>query len=227
MKIEVGGVTFASKAALRRHCQGLTARYKHRGKVKGADDTFLRALLPRHPHAIEKAGVGVAHFTVENMPPFFKSKGLMLHRADGSVIDFSYYACIDGDTPWIDFCKAARYAVADQITDFRAGEFGRGGQRCPIHGTRLTPSTSHVDHCSPTFLELVNGFLAGDDWAGVPLTPHPSGAGGYVFTDNDYARRFADYHQKYAVLRLLSPKANLSTTRVTSQVNSQRVAQHR
>lgn len=213
MKIEVGGVTFASKEALKRHCQGLTARYVCGGRVKGADDTFLRALLPRHPQAAEKTGVGVSHFTVESMPPYFRNKGLMLHRVDGSVVDFSYYACINGNTPWLDFCNAARYAVTDQIAVFRAMEFSRGEQYCPVNGTHLTPATSHVDHCSFTFAELVNGFLAGSDWTSVPLKPHPSGAGGYVFADRKYAARFAEYHQAHAGLRLLSPKANFANSR--------------
>lgn len=210
MKFKVAGVAFASKAALTRHCQALLKRHAHRKRVTGEDDTFLRSLMILHPRVREKVGCGVSHFSAQKMPPFFKYVGLMLHRTDGSSVDFSYLACIHGDTPWADYQKACRYAVADQVYSFRDAAFARGPVTCAVTGEDVDPEYCHVDHHIPTFLVLIRNFLGESRWEDVPLVEHPSGAGGYVF-ESDYAMRFADYHRKHAKLRVLTPRGNLST----------------
>ena len=216
MKIEVGGVTFASQKAVTAHCRAITARYGHKGKVTGAeDDAFLRALTKRHPHAKEKIGVGIAYFKVQCMPPYLTSLGLALHRTDRSKTDMSYTACISGPKPWADFGRAARYAVGWQIADFKAAAFAGGQTRCPLSGEEIFADNCHVDHFNPSFQTLLKDYLAetGTDWRDVKLTPHSSGAGGYEFAHQEDDDEFAAYHAKHAQLRVLSPRSNLSRAR--------------
>jgi hypothetical protein len=56
--------------------------------------SFLCVLISRHPHATEKVGVGIRHFTVE--PAAYETRCFYLTRVDGSRTDFSYLKCVRG-----------------------------------------------------------------------------------------------------------------------------------
>lgn len=213
MRIVLGGLTFPNKEAVKRYCRTLVDRARDGDWVADENVAFLRDLLACHPDVEEKLGSGLRGFVVRSAPPFHRNRCFYAVRTDGTEVDFSWKKCVEGHSPWFTFCKAARYAVSDQIVAFRDQEFARGLSRCPIDGAVLTVETSHVDHFNPTFGDLVRSFVGDTDWESVPLVDHPAGAGGRVFADPQYAARFAAFHAAHANLRVISAHANLSTLR--------------
>src|ERR1700677_3446912 len=124
----------------------MVAKYVDGQRIEPEDDAVLRDLICLHPERDTKIGCGISHFTV---------------RTDGTSTDFSYHTCIDGTKMRQDIYAALRFAVWDQVVEFkRTAYIGGTLPRCFYHDCPLTESEAHVDHEAPyTFLVLVNDWL--------------------------------------------------------------------
>lgn len=90
--LTIGTRIFDTQAAAVESIREVLYRHPLQVPIEGPDHAFLLDLLSKHPHATEKAGAGVKHFTVE------KAKGgtqcFYITRVDGSRSDFSFMKCL-------------------------------------------------------------------------------------------------------------------------------------
>jgi hypothetical protein len=90
----IGPHTFDTQAAAVTFIQEVLYRHPLLGPISGDDHAFLLELLKKHPHAAEKVGAGVKHFTVENAKG--GTRCFYVTRVDGSRSDFSFMKCLRG-----------------------------------------------------------------------------------------------------------------------------------
>lgn len=92
--LTIGTQTFDTQAAAIEFIRQVLYRHTLQAPIDEPDHAFLLELLRKHPHAAEKVGVGIKHFTVE------KAKGgtqcFYITRVDGSRSDFSFMKCLRG-----------------------------------------------------------------------------------------------------------------------------------
>jgi len=92
--LTINGKSFATQKAANLYIQKLLNSQPLKTPIQEPHHSFLSALIPRHPNAAEKVGVGIRHFTVE-----FAAHGtrcFYLTRVDETRTDFSYFKCVRG-----------------------------------------------------------------------------------------------------------------------------------
>lgn len=213
----LGGVTFDAKTQISDYVKNVLASAKLDSYLVGDELSVLLDLLTWHPEAEQKIGPGIAGIMVRANGDFGKNaRGFWLTRTDGSVTDFSYRKCLQGEQSYrTKFIAACRFAVKDHISEFR-DEFFRvaPAPTCALTGTPLNPEGSHVDHTPPyTFDRIVQAFvtlnglnmddptltMGGQDGLLVPL-----------FSSLTMRDRFVTFHNNLATLRVISSFANTS-----------------
>lgn len=213
--VNIGLHSFKTKSAAKEYIRATRDRYPIDGiKIDSSDEHFLHDLFARHPEANDKLGAGISHFTVETDPVFRKTRHFMVHRKDGTSTDFSFNACIDDSNERADRLESLRRAVKDQIVAFRDETFSSGlPLLCPLDGSLLSPTTSHIDHASPkTFLILVQTWLRSEamDIHEIQITPPQDNQVVANMTASDQIDSWTSFHRANATLRAVSPRSNLS-----------------
>lgn len=75
--------------------RSMLARYKDGERVGPEDTLHLLALLKRHPDYVEKVGLGIDYFKVnENREYKRVTRSFWIVRGDGTIDDVSFYECI-------------------------------------------------------------------------------------------------------------------------------------
>jgi hypothetical protein len=67
-------------------------RYSPGERVSNEDANDLASLLERHPEGVEKIGVGIDHFEVQEAD--YSTQCFRVVRTDGTWARFSYHTCI-------------------------------------------------------------------------------------------------------------------------------------
>jgi hypothetical protein len=212
MVIDLGLVSFPTKTAATAHFSKMLRANQAGDVISGDDAAHLQALLDRHPDRDEKIGCGVAEFFVMRHAQY-NDIGFGVRRVDGSVVDFSFLECLRRTPHRSKVLLAMRRAVADDIIAFRRAVFSSATVvPCALTGADVTPSTSHVDHVAPTFLEIAEAWRAGRPWESIAVEDDPGGIGDLLADEAD-RESFRSYHQRVAVLRVVTAHANLSRPR--------------
>lgn len=211
---------FKTKTDAQRHFSAMLKRYKP-GQIVAdpTDHADLLGLLRRHPEAESKIGCGVARFFVDSADPITYNGGgsvcFWLERTDGTTTDWSYRTALSGKhrRPNERVSLACRDAIRDQVVEvMRKARDADGRMRCAISGQVLPLGCVQVDHAPPwPFWRIVEAFTeqeGGIDALAARLRPTLDGVGGEFFTDEAVARRFADFHARVAVLRVVSTELN-------------------
>lgn len=218
MPLAINGIAFKSQKELKQHVQSMVNRYVNQQPLFPDDLAFMLDLLKRHPWADQKIGDGIKQMWIETTD--WGNRGFWLERVDGSKTDFSWVRCVS--IPKIslalaDFKKACRHAIAPTIIAFRNKTFLSGIVHCEINGRQLNVNDSHVDHKPPnTFEVIINAFInqEGIDYNSAPITNNWDGAIGVGFTDYEFERKWINFHNSMAELRVISPEANLALTKI-------------
>lgn len=119
------------------------------------------------------------------------------------------------------YYSALRTAVHRQTWQFKQDAFNQASQtglalRCPVEGTPLTLDDSDVDHVPPTtFKHLADSWLKQEGIE--PQQVQLQNA--WFMACPEQERSSQQYHQQYAVLRLLSSRANRQPRRQSSSSN--------
>jgi hypothetical protein len=209
------GVLYRTKKAITECCRQIVARYADYIPLSAADAEFIAELLTRHPDYQKKIGCGIAEFFVAPDTRWGTTRHFWLRRIDGTTIDFSWQKCAGSKLsgPKHNGLAAMRHAISDQIQEVREKAFsGHQVLRCPITHQIITPITSHVDHVAPnTFLILAQNWLneRGLTFANIALERSADGYG-WVMTPGQQQNDWCAFHRKHAILRVISPLANLS-----------------
>lgn len=90
----IGPHTFNTQAAAVAFIQDVLYRHPLLEPIRGDDHEFLLELLKKHPSTVEKVGVGVKQFTVENAKG--GTRCFYVTRVDNSRSDFSFMKCLRG-----------------------------------------------------------------------------------------------------------------------------------
>jgi len=200
----------AATAEIRRILNGSTP-----GVPLAGDDAALVSLLltaGKHPEAAAKIGSGIAELIVGETS--IGTRCFWIRRVDGTTVDFSYRACLDGaPSARAEVSAALRAEVSDQIAAHReeAGEF----VMCGLCGTDLVTADGEVDHVDPLFSQMVTRFL---DIVGSPesLEIECPDAWSRRLADRGLAQVWQLYHLHTASLRVVCPDCNHRRNRVVA-----------
>lgn len=213
MAYTIGTESFARKKDIKLRCRSILSATADGALLDGFDKAFLMDLFRLHPSWVRKEGSGVSGITARTT--FLGSRSFFLIRPDGSEEDISYNIVVDylnrsaENMAVMDFKDAARTAVMFQTKQFRINALAGGQTLCPLTGEALS-DTSHVDHVAPlTFDRLLFDFCRS---RGVnPKAVIIDYVGGMLprIRDELLLSDWEDYHQKNAVLRLVSRNGNL------------------
>lgn len=168
------------------------------------DWSFLSDLLERHPDVECKKGVGISKFVLGSNP-LHQNIELQVWRIDGTYVPFNPDECISGKIKSDNkLSEAMREAVECQINHFR--NLNKKPIICPNCGRSC--DKYHVDHVvsfkslSDAFIKSygrVDKFIQLDNFR-------------WAFSDEvvEYSSEWQDFHSKYAILKWLCDKCNMS-----------------
>lgn len=208
----LAGLTFTSKAAIKKHIQQIVSRHEVGQPLEGNDFEFIYELLQWHPSASQKMGCGVQHFEIQITKPW-NTKSLLLVRVDGTSTDFSYNVCLNPTlaTQHVNFRYAARRAVWDQILEYKTWYFaGKEYAVCQLTGDRIDWDNSHVDHHPVAFEDLLDHYITGlgIDISQVSFSDVDNQA--YTeFLDSELRNHWSEWHRRNAGLRVIKASENL------------------
>lgn len=205
MAIIINEILFGSKKKASSFIKDFRDKLDIGVPIKGVAHFFLLDLINYHPKSSQKIGEGIEYFTLE-IDPIFKNKHFVIHRKDGSCIDFSYLSCLQNPTPKTILSKAARNEIAIQILCFKYKEL-RHPIQCPISGILLTSINSHVDHKDPEFILLFENWMKHNNYniADIQIVCNKTDT---KFKDRDIALGWRVYHSLHAELRLMSGESH-------------------
>lgn len=208
----VGDRSFALKKDAEQACRDVLYRYDPGHRVTGiADEQFLLDLLELHPERDEKLGCGVAHFEVRVNPKFVRQRSFYLVRVDRSETDFSFMKCLRPPSHRQLVMGAMRHEVSNQVYEFAEETYRSPAPvLCAVTGRVVAREEAHVDHSSPTFLELAEQFVGEQGGWDETVIARADGSIGVQLGRDDQARAWRDYHCRNATLRVVSIEANLS-----------------
>lgn len=172
------------------------------------DDALLRDLLDMHPEAEQKIGPGVASFRIGRAKRG-KSPGFEVVRTDGTVLDFSYQACLDHPNLRAQVLNAMSAEVEEGKSVYFNARKDDGTLVSDLSGARLATNRTYVGYFpGPSFVKIATDFATVvGGWAEIQLTDS-SVPGIARFTDRELAKRWRDYHNEHAVLGLRHPDEN-------------------
>ena len=183
--------------------------------LKEADFEYMFAYFKLFHHEWEdKVGVGIKNIYRIKEPVYGKVRGFEIERIDGSRTDISFkIGNISKDDFNLQFSKALRFIIEPQIIEFKRKSFGINVILfCPIENTEVTKENCHIDHYSPTFKEILDGFVSKYDIKIDQTLFVKSGDNQKIpeLSNNEIKKQFFDYHKETSNLRVLSIKGNLS-----------------
>jgi hypothetical protein len=229
-KIQVGELTFATKAAAEAHFQEILYRYDLSDSfnlangntiINEGDTRELYWLLERHPDYEQKRGVGIVRFSVGRAS--FNNRHFLVHRSDGTWTDLSYKKCLNGaPSNKTRVEQALRKEVEADILRAKLKYFVEHGDalgRVPCAKTNelVTVNEAHADHAPPyTFKVLTETFLTA---LRVILNIDPNEAMVTGPADNQHGRTLADrkladawraFHHALAHVRIIAKTKHLT-----------------
>jgi Protein of unknown function (DUF3223) len=204
--IIVGKQEFVTTKAATEWVQQIVDKYPNGESFSDVDTEFFKNLLELHPNCLEKVGVGVRGFIVDQNP-IYPNRTVFVIREDGSRCDFSWVKCLRGEQQDKLRRQALRVAVIQQILDFKNKTLASGMQHCEITGLRLTSDNCAVDHIAPdTFDKIVDEWLVveGISLEAIGISPSRDLQYNRSMTNPVQLASWLRYHQANAKLRLLS-----------------------
>lgn len=223
----VGAESFASRAALERHCRSIVVLYADGEMMQPAHAMFFLALiLCRHERPDEKIlaglegeiiGIRVRHGSGHAV--YGKSTTNVNHTfvayASGHEIDFSWKKCCSGFKPEAQATQAMRRAVGDQVAEYKRLRFafGSGSVASDASGGPLSWGDARVDHWPRTFAFLRDSFLDSEGVRLSELPTRPDPVCGVAMADDEQRIRWASFHDVNKTLRLVSAKENETSWR--------------
>lgn len=185
-----------SKKQLIEKCRHILYSNEDLSPLNNTDFKFMLGILKSHPEKDTKIGSGVVSmWTGTN--PIYGNRNFWILRKDGSTTDFSFMKCLSKQNL---FKSACRNAIRPQILKFR------------IKNRIATMKEYHVDHHPESFDSLLTRFVEKHGECKVKI--HRDNTFGSVLDDEEYCKKWQDFHQKHAKLRVLSAKENLTKKRL-------------
>ena len=210
-KYVINSKPFTSQDGIKKHFQGILKTAKIGEPLSGEELEDCIALFMRHPEWSEKKGVGVKSVQVINNP-VYGDRCFWIYRTDGSTTDISYLTCVKAKKKNAreQFMAAARFAVVDQILEFKRAAFGvRFVAKCEITGRMVSEEQCHIDHVYP-FSKLVDKFIK-DFGIDIEFVEYKQKGDGDIVTQfaEEYIEiKWQEFHLKFAELQVTHREAN-------------------
>jgi hypothetical protein len=218
-QIQIGDRIFSSKTEAEDAVKDVLRRLSPGDDLESEDLRFVSDLLALHPRVEEKTGPGVERISIRTSE--YGRKGFLIHRLDGTILDFSYKKCIRPPSHRDYVIKALRQAVASQTIAFADATFSKDAILiCPLKSVEINRRGCHVDH-DPPFWKLVESFLScpfDDDLAfdKIAVARRPGVSSAVDLVDRELHARWAAWHAEHAKLRVVSVVGNLEKGRSLS-----------
>jgi Protein of unknown function (DUF3223) len=211
-KYTLAGRGFPTKLAIQKEVQRIFNSYQPGDRLNSVDKAFALDLFDWHPSISQKIGVGIADIKIQMIGNY---KAFLIVRIDGSTTDISYRVCLNPKLAdaQVKFQEACRTAIIYQKQNFKNAVYGANHVRlCPVTQKWLTKDETHVDHYPISFIDLVDRFVAecGIDVTSVMFSGHDDNEYTTRFADPTLDRKWADWHEQHATLRVICKNANLS-----------------
>ena len=214
-RFKIRGVYYPTYRSVRSEIKRRLSCYPAGGpKDLSADDVdwFVHLIREMHPYASEKLAKQVVAIKKYNRYGH-QGDNLMLVYEDGSALPFSWNKCCKGkaSSDAVSIKGALRAAVQDQTSTVMEAAFcDRDTIVCPMSGELISRGSAHVDHAPPRFADLVNLWLIdmGLELEHVPLADDPQG--GAILPDGPVRSSWMAFHERHAVLRVVSARWNTS-----------------
>ena len=192
----IGGIKFKSLTDARNYTKGIYASYRI-GQTLSAEHTafMISALHFRGQEGEQKIGCGVRRIYMTSNE--YGKKSFCIERIDGSETDFSYYKIFARKTERVkksdkrvDFEKACRYAVKDDILNIK-NDFN-------------TDIIAH--HDIKPFKDIVDDFISQNniDVETIDFDGHDDGETHIEFADKDLEIMWRLYHRDKSQISLVT-----------------------
>lgn len=210
---EIGAFTFPSRKAAECEIRSILHNSPLNQPLVGAHSELITALVGLHHEAEEKIGAGIDHIEIRCIE--YGARGFWIVRTDGTAVDFSYRTALGGARPHPEQVRRAmRFAIRDQIDDFRRVAFREAGDyiQCPLTGQDVTLGPwAHVDHVVD-FATLADDYASiFDGYQNIPVASSMSHPGPAL--EDPHLSLWRRYHASRAELRVVHASANLARAR--------------
>lgn len=171
------------------------------------DVNVLIGLAAIHPHASDKIGPGIDHFTVENMKALPGQEvsadaiGFVIHQSNGNAVDFSYLEAIYPSDQKRNVTTALKAEVDDLRLDYRDSRFASGSANSDVSGRPFAGrAEASVIYENPSFAQLAYRFAESEGgWNAVDLRSGGSSAFvGEALDDPLVWQRWRDFYLAHA-----------------------------
>lgn len=204
--ITVGELTFASKAEALRFYKAILDKYNPGEKLNGPD---FNSVLDLTRLQWDPQGESDISAIVVDYHPAHNETKCYLIEIDGSLHLFSYMLSINGSMSHMRiFSRACRYAVSGRLRKFKMEIFKNKPVRCALTNDIVKWENCHVDHKSPlTFSVIVKSFIVANN---IDLQNIEYKFDNLIdeFANEEISIKFREFHERMAVLRILSKGAN-------------------
>jgi len=171
------------------------------------DTEILHDLLTYHEEYEKKKGKGIKGFKIQIN--YYKQRGFILYRTDGSSTDFSYLKCLQPPTLNSKIKTACRTAITQDILNFKDEAFKNSPTLlCPLSKEVLTFNSCHVDHSNPTFIEIFDEWIKDKKISEKDINQTEDNSVTTYFINTDLEKSFREFHNSKCNLRILSPIAH-------------------
>ena len=152
---------------------------------------------PEYPKKIENV-IDIAIERNKQNPSFYEYK---IIKSNGDTDNISYRCCINKPCKDNNLKNAMRYAVENQILEFR--------NNCNILECEFCKSRQniHIDHIKP-FKELYDDFLKDRNDIPSIFDDNYYNSAKFQEIDEDFENEWSEYHKNNATLRCLCRKCN-------------------
>lgn len=222
-KLKIGETRFNTKKSAIEFYRGILNKYAPKAFVSDEDFGFLVDLISYNSDetSVEiknsemdfadedgEIFIEIDDIFVDYHPIYKKTKCFYVLFGEEEWL-FSYLLAINGDlSDERKFYISCRNSITNTLRNFKIKLFKNKPVKCAVTKSVLTWEDSQVDHKSPmTFSVIVKTFLKSRDIevADVNLS-YESGI--WRFSDKIFEQEFVEYHNKVALLRIISSKEN-------------------
>ncbi|WP_412473624.1 DUF3223 domain-containing protein [Halobacteriovorax sp. YZS-1-1] len=208
----IGDIEFKTQGEAISYTREFLLACESKGEIICGDDEwdFLCDLIKGHHEWSVKKGVGVKKFLIGRSAMGGHIE-LNLVRKDDSFVDISWRKSVTGTvtSPLKNLNSAMREAIEYQIEDFRNTVFSPGSV-CYLCEKEIESSSDlHIDHSSPTFLELFELFIEGKVLPTEFEDCLDTNRAIFKEVDLDFKEEWVNYHENNAVLKCAHNLCNL------------------
>ncbi|WP_162794089.1 DUF3223 domain-containing protein [Runella rosea] len=215
MKYLVNNMLFKTDKELQGFAKNILYNSGVNSVLEGEDLKFMIEYFEKlHHEWIDKKGVGLLRIRRVMDKVYGKYRAFQIERVDNSITDISYIIA-NIKTPRVgkDFKQALRWIIEPQILDFKKSVFAHSNiVKCPISDEILRFEECHADHSNPTFDEIIMDFIKINKLTDLSqiVSISRDNQTKAELSDAKIANQFYEYHKSVAVLRCVSPNANLT-----------------